>query len=38
MNNEYVLSYLITGNDPPRGWIMQWAARKFAPKSVAAGS
>ena len=37
MNNEYVLSYLITGVDPPRGWFMQWAARKCAPKSAVAG-
>ncbi len=24
LNNEYTLGYLMTGIDPPRGWVMQW--------------
>ena len=29
LNNEYTLGYLMSGIDPPRGWVMQWVAEKF---------
>ena len=32
MNNGYVLSYLVTGIDPPRGWVMTWLRDRFAPR------
>lgn len=27
LNNPYVLHYLITGEDQPRGWVMKWLSR-----------
>ena len=29
LNNDYTLGYLMTGVDPPRGWVMQWVAERF---------
>ena len=34
LHNEYTLRYLITGRDEPRGWIMQWLTRRFAPSQA----
>lgn len=31
LHNEYTLRYLITGVDPPRGYLMHWLMRRFAP-------
>ncbi len=28
LNNDYTLGYLLTGVDPPRGWVMQWLSRR----------
>jgi hypothetical protein len=28
MNNVYTLNYLITGVDSPRGYLLQWLARR----------
>jgi len=28
LNNDYTLGYLVTGVDPPRGWVMQWLAQR----------
>jgi len=37
LNNDYTLSYLMTGIDPPRGWVMQWlTARLDGPTPQAA--
>ncbi len=30
MQNEYALHYVRTGVDEPRGWVMQWFARKYS--------
>jgi hypothetical protein len=27
-NNPYTLHYLVTGEDPPRGWVFQWLTRR----------
>jgi Trk K+ transport system NAD-binding subunit len=29
LNNEYTLSYLMTGIDPPRGWALQWISARL---------
>ena len=29
LNNEYMLIYLATGTDEPRGWVMQWLYRRL---------
>jgi Trk K+ transport system NAD-binding subunit len=31
LNNEYTLQYLMTGIDEPRGYVMQWAAKRLLP-------
>ncbi len=36
LNNEYTLRYLITGLDAPRGYVMQWFARKFSARVLPA--
>ncbi len=35
LNNEYTLQYLSTGAQEPRGYIMQWFARRFLPERPA---
>ena len=30
MNNEYTLTYLMTGVEEPRGWVMKWLSQKFS--------
>ncbi|UCH29453.1 MAG: NAD-binding protein [Myxococcales bacterium] len=29
LNNPYTLRYLVTGKDPPRGYVLGWLARRF---------
>jgi Trk K+ transport system NAD-binding subunit len=29
VNNDYTLNYLLTGDDPPRGYIFNWVAQRF---------
>lgn len=31
LNNIYTMTYLVKGSDPPRGWVMQWFNRRWAP-------
>ncbi len=33
LNNEYTLRYLISGIDEPRGYVMQWLARRQASRA-----
>lgn len=34
LNNEYTLSYLITGTDEARGYVMQWLTRKLGRSEI----
>ncbi|MEQ8858938.1 MAG: NAD-binding protein [Pseudomonadales bacterium] len=34
LTNEYTLSYLITGRDPPRGWLARWLNARSAPSGA----
>ena len=38
LNNEYLLGYLMTGIDEPRGYIMGWLTRRFPALKRAAGA
>jgi len=36
LNNEYLLGYLMTGIEEPRGYIMSWLTRRFPALKAAA--